>query len=117
MFLIALVTGLSKLIFWHDLTIFEKMVASLFDSAKSGFEISLYFTGALCLWLGFMKIGEEGGAIRIMTRLVAPLFTKLFPEVPKNHPAIGSMMMNISANMLGLDNAATPMGLKAMKEL
>ena len=117
MFLIALVTGLSKLIFWHDLTIFEKMVASLFDSAKSGFEISLYFTGALCLWLGFMKIGEEGGAIRIMTRLVAPLFTKLFPEVPKDHPAIGSMMMNISANMLGLDNAATPMGLKAMKEL
>ena len=117
MFLIALVTGLSKLIFWHDLTIFEKMVSSLFDAAKSGFEISLYFTGALCLWLGFMKIGEEGGAIRIMTRLVAPLFTKLFPEVPKDHPAIGSMMMNISANMLGLDNAATPMGLKAMKEL
>ena len=117
MFLIALVTGLSKLIFWHDMTIFEKMVSSLFDAAKSGFEISLYFTGALCLWLGFMKIGEEGGAIRIMTRLVAPLFTKLFPEVPKDHPAIGSMMMNISANMLGLDNAATPMGLKAMKEL
>jgi spore maturation protein SpmA len=117
MFLIALVTGLSKLLFWHDLTIFEKMVSSLFDAAKSGFEISLYFTGALCLWLGFMKIGEEGGAIRIMTRLVAPLFTKLFPEVPKDHPAIGSMMMNISANMLGLDNAATPMGLKAMKEL
>jgi spore maturation protein SpmA len=104
-------------LFWHDLTIFEKMVSSLFDAAKSGFEISLYFTGALCLWLGFMKIGEEGGAIRIMTRLVAPLFTKLFPEVPKDHPAIGSMMMNISANMLGLDNAATPMGLKAMKEL
>ena len=117
MFLIALVMGLSKLIFWQDMTIFEKMVSSLFDAAKSGFEISLYFTGALCLWLGFMKIGEEGGAIRIMTRLVAPLFTKLFPEVPKDHPAIGSMMMNISANMLGLDNAATPMGLKAMKEL
>jgi len=117
MFLIALLTGLSKLVFWHDVTIFEKMVTSLFDAAKSGFEISLYFTGALCLWLGFMKIGEEGGAIRIMTKLVAPLFTKLFPEVPKDHPAIGSMMMNISANMLGLDNAATPMGLKAMKEL
>ncbi len=117
MFLIALVTGLSKLLFWHDLTIFEKMVTSLFDAAKAGFEISLYFTGALCLWLGFMKVGEEGGAIRIMTRLVSPLFSKLFPEVPKGHPAIGSMMMNISANMLGLDNAATPMGLKAMKEL
>ena len=117
MFLIALATGLSKLLFWHDLTIFEKMVTSLFDAAKAGFEISLYFTGALCLWLGFMKVGEEGGAIRIMTRLVSPLFSKLFPEVPKGHPAIGSMMMNISANMLGLDNAATPMGLKAMKEL
>ncbi|MFN5443012.1 MAG: nucleoside recognition domain-containing protein [Crocinitomicaceae bacterium] len=117
MFLIALVTGLSKLIFWHDLTIFEKIVSSLFDAAKSGFEICLFFTGTLCLWLGFMKIGEEGGAVRIMTRFVSPLFSRLFPEVPKNHPAIGSMMMNISANMLGLDNAATPMGLKAMKEL
>lgn len=117
MFLIALFTGLSKLIFWHDLTIFEKIVSSLFDSAKSGFEICLFFTGTLCLWLGFMKIGEEGGAVRIMTRFVSPLFSRLFPEVPKNHPAIGSMMMNISANMLGLDNAATPMGLKAMKEL
>jgi spore maturation protein SpmA len=117
MFLIAMSMGLGKLIFWHDLTIFEKMMSSLFDAAKNGFEISLFLTGALCLWMGFMKVGEAGGAIRKMTKLVSPLFSKIFPEVPKDHPAIGSMMMNISANMLGLDNAATPMGLKAMKEL
>jgi spore maturation protein SpmA len=117
MFLIAMVMGLSKLIFWHDLSIFEQMINSLFDAAKNGFEISLYLTGALCLWMGLMKVGEDGGAIRHLTRFVSPLFSKIFPEVPKDHPAIGSMMMNISANMLGLDNAATPMGLKAMKEL
>ena len=117
MFLIALFTALGKLIFWHDLTIFQTIVSSLFDAAKSGFEIALYLTGALCMWMGFMKIGEEAGAIRKMSKLVSPLFTRIFPEVPKDHPAIGSMMMNISANMLGLDNAATPMGLKAMKEL
>ncbi len=117
MFLIAMSMGLGKLIFWHDLTIFEKMMSSLFDAAKNGFEISLALTGALCLWMGFMKVGEAGGAIQKMTKLVSPLFSKIFPEVPKDHPAIGSMMMNISANMLGLDNAATPMGLKAMKEL
>ena len=112
-----MVMGLSKLIFWHDLSIFEQMINSLFDAAKNGFEISLYLTGALCLWMGLMKVGEDGGAIRHLTRFVSPLFSKIFPEVPKDHPAIGSMMMNISANMLGLDNAATPMGLKAMKEL
>ncbi len=117
MFLIAMSMGLGKLIFWHDLNIFEKMMSALFDAAKNGFEISLFLTGALCLWMGFMKVGEAGGAIRKMTKLVSPLFSKIFPEVPKDHPAIGSMMMNISANMLGLDNAATPMGLKAMKEL
>lgn len=117
MFLIAMVMGLSKLIFWHDLSIFEQMINSLFDAAKNGFEIALYLTGALCLWMGLMKVGEDGGAIRHLTRFVSPLFSKIFPEVPKDHPAIGSMMMNISANMLGLDNAATPMGLKAMKEL
>ena len=117
MFLIALMMGLSKLIFWHDLTIFEKIVTSITDASKSGFEISLFLTGTLCFWLGIMKVGEEGGSIRIMTRAVSPLFSKLFPEVPKNHPAIGSMMMNISANMLGLDNAATPAGLKAMNQL
>lgn len=117
MFLIALFMGLSKLIFWNDLTIFEKIVTSITDASKSGFEISLFLTGTLCFWLGIMKVGEEGGSIRIMTRAVSPLFSKLFPEVPKNHPAIGSMMMNISANMLGLDNAATPAGLKAMNQL
>ncbi len=117
MFLIAMLMALGKLIFWQDMQIFQTMISSLFDAAKSGFEISLFLTGALCLWMGFMKIGEEGGAIRRMSRVVAPLFSRIFPEVPKDHPAIGSMMMNISANMLGLDNAATPMGLKAMKEL
>lgn len=117
MFLIAMTVGLSKLIFWQDVDIFKNMINALFDAAKNGFEIALYLTGALCLWMGLMKVGEEGGAIRHLTRFVSPLFSKIFPEVPKGHPAIGSMMMNISANMLGLDNAATPMGLKAMKEL
>lgn len=88
-----------------------------FDSAKTGFEISLGLTGVLSLWLGIMKIGEKGGVVNAMSRLVAPFFCKIFPEVPKNHPAMGSMFMNMSANMLGLDNAATPLGLKAMREL
>ncbi len=88
-----------------------------FDSAKTGFEISLGLTGVLSLWLGIMKIGEKGGVVNAMSRLVAPFFCKIFPEVPKNHPAMGSMFMNMSANMLGLDNAATPLGLKAMHEL
>ena len=117
MFLTAMVVGLSKLIFWQDIDVFKNMINALFDAAKNGFEIALYLTGALCLWMGLMKVGEEGGAIRHLTRFVSPLFSKIFPEVPKGHPAIGSMMMNISANMLGLDNAATPMGLKAIKEL
>lgn len=117
MFFIAMFTALMKLIFWQDTAIFQTMINSLFDAAKNGFEISLYLTGALCLWMGFMKIGEEGGAIGKLSKVVSPLFSKIFPEVPKDHPAVGSMMMNISANMLGLDNAATPMGLKAMKEL
>jgi len=88
-----------------------------FDSAKTGFEISLGLTGVLSLWLGIMKIGEKGGVVNAMSRLVAPFFCKIFPEVPKNHPAMGSMFMNMSANMLGLDNAATPLGLNAMHEL
>jgi spore maturation protein SpmA len=117
MFLIAISMALGKLIFWQDLNIFDQMVKALFTAAETGFTISLGLTGVLCLWMGFMKIGEDGGAIRHMTRLISPLFSKIFPEVPKDHPAIGSMMMNISANMLGLDNAATPAGLKAMKEL
>lgn len=93
------------------------MVNSTFDMAKTGFEISLGLTGVLTLWLGLMKVGEKGGIVKIFSRLVGPFFSKLFPELPKDNPAIGSMMMNFSANMLGLDNAATPLGLKAMKEL
>lgn len=117
MFLIAIVMGFSKLIFWQDTAILQKMIDGLFEASKNGFELSIFMTGALCLWMGFMKIGEEGGAIKIMSKVVAPLFTQLFPEIPKDHPAVGSIMMNFSANMLGLDNAATPFGLKAMKDL
>ncbi|MCO4815015.1 MAG: hypothetical protein KC454_09900, partial [Flavobacteriales bacterium] len=117
MFLIAAIVGLSKLIFWQDLDIFKNLVDALMGAATTGFEISLSLTGIICLWMGIMKIGENGGAIRILTKIVSPLFSRLFPEVPNNHPAVGSMMMNFSANMLGLDNSATPLGLKAMKEL
>jgi len=117
MFVIALVMGFSKLIFWQDTAILQKMMDALMKSAETGFNLALFMTGALTLWMGILKIGEDGGAIRVITKLVAPLFSRLFPEIPKNHPAIGSIMMNFSANMLGLDNAATPAGLKAMKEL
>ena len=117
MFVVAFVVAMSKLLFWGDTFIFKQMFDALTDSAKTGFEIALYLTGVLCLWMGSMKIGENGGAIRGLTKLVSPLFSRLFPEVPKDHPAVGSMMMNFSANMLGLDNAATPLGLTAMKQL
>ena len=117
MFVIAITMGFSKLIFWQDTFILQKMMDALFASAKTGFEIAIFMTGILCLWMGFMKIGEDGGAVRVMSKLVSPLFSRLFPEVPKGHPAIGSIMLNFSANMLGLDNAATPAGLKAMKDL
>ncbi len=117
MFLVAMVMGFSKLIFWQDHHVLQNMMDALFSSAKTGFEIALFMTGALALWMGFMKIGEDGGAVRVMTKIVSPLFSRLFPEVPKDHPAIGSIMLNFSANMLGLDNAATPAGLKAMKDL
>lgn len=100
-----------------NLAIFTDLLNSTFDSAKTGFEISLGLTGVLSLWLGIMKIGENGGVIAFFSRLVAPFFSKIFPGIPANHPAMGSIFMNISANMLGLDNAATPMGLKAMKEM
>jgi len=116
-FLIAFVVGLIKLIFLGDVEIFSVMMKALFERSKLGFELSLGLTGILALWMGIMKVGEKGGMITILAKAVSPLFTKLFPEVPKNHPAIGSMMMNISANMLGLDNAATPLGLKAMNDL
>ncbi|PHR31322.1 MAG: hypothetical protein COA38_08410 [Fluviicola sp.] len=117
MFLVAFVVVASKMIFWQDIAVMKNMIDALSSSAKVGFELSLYLTGAMCLWLGIMRIGENGGALTALTRVVSPLFSKLFPEIPKNHPAIGSIMMNFSANMLGLDNAATPLGLKAMKEL
>ena len=100
-----------------DSGIFNKTILSAFDMSKTAFEISLGLTGILSLWLGIMKIGEKAGAVQILAKLVQPLFTRLFPEIPKGHPVIGTMLMNISANMLGLDNAATPMGLQAMKQL
>ena len=117
MFLIAISLGFYKTFVLGDYTVMKNMIDSLSSSAKVGFELSLYLTGAMCLWLGIMRIGENGGAIGLLTRAVSPLFSKLFPDLPKDHPSIGSMMMNFSANMLGLDNAATPLGLKAMKEL
>ena len=116
-FLIAFIVALVKLLFFGDLQVFTDIMNSTYDTAKTGFEISLGLTGVLSLWLGVMKIGERGGMVEMFSRAVAPLFSKLFPEMPKNHPAAGSMLMNISANMLGLDNAATPFGLKAMQEL
>lgn len=117
MFLIAFVVVTAKLIFWQDIAVMKNMIDALSSSAKVGFELSLYLTGAMCLWLGIMRIGENGGAMNALTRAVSPLFSRLFPDIPKGHPAIGSIMMNFSANMLGLDNAATPLGLKAMTEL
>jgi spore maturation protein SpmA len=117
MFLIGFTVAFVKVVFYTDLNIAESMVQDLFTAAEKGFELSLFLTGALCLWMGFMRIGEDAGAIRILTRWVSPIFKRLFPEIPDNHPSIGSMMMNFSANMLGLDNAATPLGLKAMNEL
>jgi len=116
-FLIAFAIGLFKLIFFQDTEVFAALVTSTFDSAKTGFEISLGLTGVMTLWLGLMKVGENGGIIAIFARLVGPFFNRLFPELPKNHPVFGSILMNFSANMLGLDNAATPLGLKAMKEM
>ena len=116
-FLIALVVGLVRLIFFGDTEIFTAIVNSTFEMAKVGFEISLGLTGVLTLWLGLMKVGEMGGAVAILARVVRPFFHKLFPEVPADHPVYGSIIMNFAANMLGLDNAATPLGLKAMQEL
>ena len=116
-FVIAFVVALAKLIFWGDTEIFTEIMNSTFSSSKTAFEISLGLTGILSLWLGIMKIGENSGLINALSRFLSPVLCKLFPEIPKGHPVMGSMFMNISANMLGLDNAATPMGLKAMKEL
>lgn len=116
-FLIAFVVALAKLIFLGDMEVFPDMVNSTFDMAKTGFEISLGLTGVLTLWMGIMKIGEEGGIVHVFSKAVGPFFKKLFPELGEEHPAHASIMMNIAANMLNLDNAATPMGLKAMHEM
>ena len=116
-FLIALVVAIGKLVIGGDTAVFTEIINASFASAKTGFEISLGLTGILSLWLGIMKIGEKGGVIQAFARLAAPVFSKLFPDIPRDHPVTGSIFMNLSANLLGLDNAATPMGLKAMQQL
>ena len=116
-FIIAFVVALVRLIFFGDYEVFPAMMDSTFSSSKTAFEISLGLTGVLALWLGVMKIGEKGGVVNVLARLLSPLFAKLFPDIPKGHPVTGSIFMNIAANMLGLDNAATPLGLKAMEQL
>ena len=116
-FLIAFVIACIKLVFLGDTEVFPAIMNSTFETAKTGFEISLGLTGVVSLWLGIMKIGEKGGLIQAMARLLSPVLTRLFPEIPRNHPVFGNIFMNIAANMLGLDNAATPLGLKAMERL
>ena len=116
-FLIAFVVATGRLLISGDTTVFTNIINSSFEAAKTGFEISIGLTGILSLWLGIMKIGEKGGVIQAFARWAAPVFSKLFPEIPKDHPVTGSIFMNLSANLLGLDNAATPMGLKAMQQL
>lgn len=116
-FVVAFIVALSRLIFFGDFDTFNATVNSTFASARSGFEISIGLTGVLTLWMGLMKIGEQGGVIQLFSRAINPLFSRLFPDIPKNHPAGGSILLNLSANILGLDNAATPAGLQAMKEL
>ena len=116
-FLVAFVVALIKLLFTGDATVFPAMMDSTFEMSKKAFEISIGLTGILSLWLGVMKIGERGGVVNALARALSPVFTRLFPDIPKGHPVTGSIFMNISANMLGLDNAATPLGLKAMEQL
>ena len=116
-FLVAFVIALVKLVFFGDFDVFPAMMNSTFATSKTAFEISLGLTGVLALWLGIMKIGEKGGLINALARVLSPVFTKLFPDIPKGHPVTGSIFMNVAANMLGLDNAATPLGLKAMEQM
>ena len=116
-FMIAFVIALVRLIFMGDTEVFPAMMDSTFSSSKTAFEISLGLTGVLSLWLGIMKIGEKGGVVNLFARVLSPIFSKLFPDIPKGHPVTGSIFMNIAANMLGLDNAATPLGLRAMEQL
>ena len=115
--LIGVVVGLVHWIVTGQAEVFNEMLNSTFSSAKTGFEISIGLTGVLSLWMGIMKIGERSGVVNQMSRLVSPFFTRMFPELPKGHPAFGSMLMNLSATMLGIDNAATPLGLQAMREM
>lgn len=116
-FLIAFVIAIVRLVFMGDTEVFPAIMNSTFDTSKTAFEISLGLTGVLSLWLGIMKIGEKGGVINVVARVLSPVFTRLFPDIPKGHPVTGSIFMNVAANMLGLDNAATPLGLKAMEQL
>ncbi|WP_294787338.1 nucleoside recognition domain-containing protein [Prevotella sp.] len=116
-FLIAFVIATVRLVFMGDTEVFPAIMNSTFDTSKTAFEISLGLTGVLSLWLGIMKIGEKGGVINVVARVLSSVFTRLFPDIPKGHPVTGSIFMNVAANMLGLDNAATPLGLKAMEQL
>ncbi len=116
-FLIAFAIAVVRLVVFGDVEVFPAIMDSTFASAKTAFEISLGLTGVLSLWLGVMKIGERGGLVALLARGLSPVFTKLFPEIPKGHPVVGNIFMNLAANMLGLDNAATPLGLKAMEGL
>ena len=115
-FLISFVFGLVSLLM-GDTDIFSRMMLSTFDSSKTAFTTSIGLTGVLALWLGIMKIGEKAGVVNVLARMLSPFFSKLFPDIPKNHPVMGSIFMNIASNMLGLDNAATPTGLKAMAQM
>lgn len=116
-FLLAFVIALCKLVFVGDIEVFPAIMNSTFETAKTAFEISLGLTGVLSLWMGIMRIGERGGLVNLLAKGLAPIFNRIFPDIPKGHPVTGTMFMNVAANMLGLDNAATPMGLKAMQEL
>lgn len=116
-FLVAFAIALARLVFMGDTEVFPAIMNSTFDTSKTAFEISLGLTGVLSLWLGIMKIGEKGGVVGALAKVLSPVFTRLFPDIPKGHPVTGSIFMNIAANMLGLDNAATPLGLKAMEQL
>ena len=115
--LLAVLMGIVQACVYGNVDIFSAILNSTFDSAKTGFELSLGLTGVLALWMGIMKIGEKAGAVNTLGRAINPFFSRIFPEIPKGHPVYGSMLMNFAANMLGLDNAATPMGLKAMGPL
>ena len=116
-FVISFLIAVVRLLFMGDSSVFPTMMNSTFESSKTAFEISLGLTGVLSLWMGIMKVGEQGGVVSAFARVLSPVFAKLFPDIPKGHPVTGSIFMNIAANMLGLDNAATPLGLKAMEQL